>query len=155
MAALTPFFTSQDELSKLITEYFVHIQATLQSPRKAAKISTGKIPAKKTGDSGPEPPTITGLALFLGFNSRREYETYERKRKYAPALKRGRLLIEAAYEKKLHQQPASGAIFALKSMGWNEHPEVKTIKRPGSKNMKVEIVEAGPAMADNEKEVAL
>jgi hypothetical protein len=112
-------------------------------------------PAKKIWDREPEPPTLTGLAFFLGFNSMEAFEDYERNGRFAPVLKRGRLRIEAWYEKKLHQQSPAGAVFALKNMGWNEKREDRTIGQHDFKSIKIEIIDAGPNLAGNEKEVTL
>jgi hypothetical protein len=59
----------------------------------------------------------------------------------------------ADYEKKLHVTSSTGAIFALKSMGWNERTE-----KPAdiaTNNVKVEIIQSGPKLASFEKDVIL
>ena len=155
MATSGPFFKTPHGLSMLINRYFSSIKGKLHPQGHVVEPVGKSKPITTIWEQEPEPPTITGLALFLGFNSRKEFGAFERKKKYAAILKRGRLLIEAAYEKKLHQQPASGAIFALKSMGWNEHPEVKANRKEAGKNLMVEVVETGPATASSEKEVIL
>src|SRR6202035_3061369 len=113
-----------------------------------------KVPAdlkQKVWLHDPEPATLTGLAIFLGFHSKQAFEKYEENGRFANILKQGRLRIEAVYEKKLHlQSSASGAIFALKSMGWNEKTESKTAAK-AIKNIKIEIIETGPKPAENEK----
>jgi hypothetical protein len=65
--------------------------------------------------------TITGLALFLGFESRQSFYDYEEK--YSYIIKRARLTIEHAYECKLSDGQPTGAIFALKNMGWKDKSE--------------------------------
>jgi len=70
-------------------------------------------------------------------------------------LKRSRLRVEALYERKLHQQSPSGAIFALKSFGWKEKADDKAITIGPAKSLKIEIIETGHHPADSEKEVAL
>jgi hypothetical protein len=65
--------------------------------------------------------TITGLALFLGFESRQSFYDYEEKFSYI--IKRARLHIEHAYECKLSEGQPTGAIFALKNMGWKDKSE--------------------------------
>ncbi len=70
-------------------------------------------------------------------------------------LKRAHLRIEAIYEKKLHQQPSTGAIFALKSLGRNEGAAGKTKKGNAVKILKIKIIETGPKLAANENEVVL
>jgi hypothetical protein len=125
-------FHAEEALNQLIESYFATI----------------------TDQTNITQPTITGLALYLGFNSREEFEAYINKGKFAHLIKRACLQIEAIYEKKLIQPSPSGAIFALKSLGWNEKPEEKT-NDGKSKTLKVKIIESGPKPADNEKEVTL
>lgn len=72
-----------------------------------------------------EPPTITGLALFLGFASRQSFYDYETKKEgFAYTIKRARSRIEECYEKALHSRNPIGAIFALKNFGWTDKTEV-------------------------------
>ncbi|WP_157682036.1 terminase small subunit [Mucilaginibacter mallensis] len=143
-------------LNQLIDDYFIHIQGEYHLEEKSTQTkSTKKATDTKIWDRQPEPATITGLAFFLGFSSRQSFDDYETSGKHAYILKRGQLRIEAEYEKKLHQQPASGAIFALRSMGWNEKPEERSPTDPSSKTLKVKILETGPTPASNEKEVSL
>ncbi len=110
---------------------------------------------KKIWEREPEPATISGFAFFLGFNSRRDFDDYEENGEFADVLKRGLLLIECMYEKKLHQQSPAGAIFVLKSMGWKDKSESKTHNIEVVKTLEIKFIEAGPKPADNEKEVIL
>lgn len=74
----------------------------------------------------PEPATITGLALFLGFCSRQSFYDYEKKRKFAYTIKRARLKVEQEYEKKLTTSSSpTGSIFALKNLGWKDKTETE------------------------------
>ena len=59
-------------------------------------------------------PTMTGLALFLGFCSRQSMYDYEEKSQFSYTIKRARTFIECEYEKMLHNGQCTGAIFALK-----------------------------------------
>jgi hypothetical protein len=73
-------------------------------------------------------PTITGLAIFLGFGSRYTFYEYEKKPEFTYTIKKARTMIEAYYERLLHGANATGAIFALKQFGWKgkagfEHSE--------------------------------
>lgn len=70
------------------------------------------------------PPTITGLALHLGFESRQSFYDYEKKDGFAYTVKRARLRIENMYEQNLHGTTATGSIFALKNMGWTDRQEI-------------------------------
>jgi hypothetical protein len=104
-----PSFISAADLQKRIDAYFNYIERTHQTEEENTNEKAPK---------SPEPATITGLAFFLNFNSRQEFDQYEETGKFANTLKRGRLRIEAEYEKRLHKQSPQAAIFALKNMGW-------------------------------------
>ena len=79
--------------------------------------------------------TITGLALELGFCSRQSFYDYEEKENFSYTIKKARLHIERAYEKKLSGKEVGGAIFALKNLGWKDKSEIEqTVK-----NIPVEI----------------
>jgi len=68
-------------------------------------------------DSG-EKRTITGLALSIGFESRQSIYDYEKDGKFSYIIKKARLMVENAYEEMLFDDKPTGAIFALKNMGW-------------------------------------
>jgi len=72
-----------------------------------------------------EPPTITGLAIALGFASRQSIYHLSKEPKFAPAINRLRLYIENVYEEQLTtaRNPA-GAIFYLKNVGWQDNTSV-------------------------------
>jgi len=133
------YFKSGQKLDDLISQYFDVI-----SPVKETK--TGKKPDRDF-------PTISGLALHLGFSSTQEMEEYELRGKYSERISRARLRVIADYEKKLHVTSSTGAIFALKSMGWNERNESKPIDHKLSNVVKVTIVTSGPPLSSSEKEV--
>ena len=68
-----------------------------------------------------EKATITGLALYLGFESRQSLYDYKEKKDFSYLLKRATLAVENSYE-------TSGSafdIFALKNMGWKDKTEVE------------------------------
>lgn len=67
-------------------------------------------------------PTISGLALHLGFLSSKALYDYEQTPKYGESIKKARLLIEKAIEHRLvGGKPPIGLIFALKNrFGWRD-----------------------------------
>ena len=67
--------------------------------------------------------TITGLALFLGFESRQSFYDYGEKEDFSYIIKRARMVIENKYESSLTESNATGSIFALKNMGWKDKVE--------------------------------
>ena len=72
---------------------------------------------------GADKPTISGLALHCGFVSRQSFYDYEQRPEYSYTIKRARLRIESMYEEKLQGQTCTGAIFALKNLGWRDKTE--------------------------------
>ena len=149
-------FTTSDELRSRIDAYFNYIEGEYHLENKSVTDSKAQASLKqKVWIREPEHATLAGLAIFLGFHSKQAFEKYEENGRFANILKQGRLRIEAAYEKKLHLQSSAGAIFALKSMGWNEKAENKAAGKAIFKSIKIEIIETGPKLAENEKEVIL
>src|SRR4051812_24686350 len=101
MAAGRPAkYESSADLQQKVEQYFAHI--------------------KETGEAA----TITGIALWLGFESRQSFYDYEESEEFSYAIKRSRLKVEHEYELCLHKQSPTGAIFALKNMGWKDKSEV-------------------------------
>ena len=90
-----PLFESAEALEALVIKYFT-------------------VCAQKD-----EKSTITGLALYLGFDSRQSLYDYEEKEEFAYIIRRAKLAVENGYE-------LSGTtfdIFALKNMGWKDKTE--------------------------------
>ena len=72
--------------------------------------------------SSKEKATITGLTLFLGFQSRSSLDDYCKKdNEFSYIIKRAKLAVENSYE--LSGQTID--IFALKNMGWKDQSEIK------------------------------
>lgn len=67
--------------------------------------------------------TITGLAYFLGFESRQSFYDYGERGQFSYIIKRARLFIESCYESKLSGNNPTGPIFFLKNMGWKDKTE--------------------------------
>jgi hypothetical protein len=132
---------------QMVNDYFEYVKGE-PSPDTSAK-TTG---LKKSCVREPEIPTIRGLALFLNFKNIADFEEYEKKRSHRKPLRYARFRIEAAYEQLLFEKP-TGAIFALKSMGWNDKPEATKTSTESHKTLKVEITSTGPQPASTEKEV--
>ena len=69
-------FSNRKSLDNLIEVYFEQAPGDLKSKEKK-----------------PEPPTVSGLALFLGFNSKEDFDTYELKGRFASAVRRARFRV--------------------------------------------------------------
>jgi hypothetical protein len=98
MAGQPPYYKTPEELQTKIDAYF---------------------------DDDKCPNTITGLAYFLGFADRQSLNDYEERPEYSFIIKRARTRVEMAYELKLSGQSVTGAIFALKNMGWKDKSEIE------------------------------
>lgn len=70
-----------------------------------------------------EPITWTGLALHLGFSSRQSIDEYLEYAGFSDSVKRAKMIVENAYEKRLQGSNPTGAIFALKNMNWRDKIE--------------------------------
>ena len=79
-----------------------------------------------------KPPTITGLAYDLGFESRQSFYKYETEGEFSYTIKRARLRIESQYEQNLSGTAATGSIFALKNFGWKDKTETELTGQGGT-----------------------
>lgn len=91
-------FKSTRELQKRIDAYFAECE--------------------KTG----EPLTVTGLALALD-TSRETLLNYQKRDGYGDIVRRAKMRIENAYEKRLIARGNGGDVFALKNFGWRDKAE--------------------------------
>ena len=84
---------------------------------------------------GVRPPTVTGLALALGFTSRQALLNYQAKKQFVDTITRAKSKIEQYVEERLFDRDgANGAKFSLANnfKGWNEKQSVE-IKNPEQK----------------------
>ena len=96
------FFSTPEELQDRIDDYFTESKEDLSSP------------------------TISGIAYFLGFESRQSFYDYEDRDGFSYTIKRARLRIEIEYEKMLTSlKNATGSIFWLKNAGWSDKQEIE------------------------------
>lgn len=72
---------------------------------------------------GETKPTVTGLALFLGFASKQSLYDYQENEQFSYPIKKALTKIEQAHEKNLFGTTVTGSIFALKNMGWKDKVE--------------------------------
>ena len=100
-----PMFETPEELQKEIDIYFNNLPKVKRHTRDGVEYEMSII-------------TITGLCLAIGFSSRQSFYDYEKKEGFAYTVKRARMFVEHEYETQLHSGNVTGAIFALKNMGW-------------------------------------
>lgn len=82
-----------------------------------------EIACKEFIAQNPGKLTITGLAMWLGFDSRQSLYDYEKREGFSYIIKNARLAVENDYELSLRTPAVAGAIFALKNMGWRDKVE--------------------------------
>jgi hypothetical protein len=110
------FYKSPAEMAAKIEEYFASA-----SPQVVDQGDDSEHPEPRISQT----ITITGLALFLGFESRQSFYDYEKREEFSYLIKRARLVVENAYEENLHYKNPTGSIFALKNMGWDDRQHIK------------------------------
>ena len=128
-----PHFKTVKELQLKIDEYF-------NGGLKKRIIFVGKGDNKEAIEI--EVPTISGLAYFLGFESRQSFYDYEKYDGFSYTIKRARLFIEKEYEEQLQVGNTTGAIFALKNMGWIDktHSDITTNDKDINNQLTPELV---------------
>lgn len=110
-----PMYTDPLEIERLVQEYF----------EKGVKMRTVILgPPNARYEIQVPVPTITGLAIYLGFESRQSFYEYEQKPEFTYTIKKARLFIENEYEEMLQTGNTAGAIFALKNFGWTDKQEI-------------------------------
>ena len=96
-----PKYKTPEELRKKINAYF-------NSDAKIRKVLIGKAPNQTVVEIPV--PTISGLAYYLGFESRQSFYDYEKDTLFSYTIKRARLFIEVEYEEQLQYGNVTGAI---------------------------------------------
>lgn len=131
-------FNTAEELQECVDTYFTWIKGVFEI--QEVENEFGKLVKEKVWARDPEPPTITGLALFLGFESRQSIYDYEKNGQFSYTVKEARLRVENGYEKALMSKNSTGAIFALKNFGWSDKQEIDHRSADGSMSPKTKIV---------------
>lgn len=74
-----------------------------------------------------KPPTVTGLALYLGFNGRQSLMNYQEREEFMDTILRAKSRIEEYAETRLYDKDGcNGAKFNLSNnFGWKEKQEVE------------------------------
>jgi hypothetical protein len=119
-----PMFKSAKEMQKLIDEYFIACEG------EKAIDNEGNPMVTKYGylyKVEPKPPTITGLALALGFTNRVSLLNYQGKDEFVNTITRAKAKVEEYAETRLFDKDgANGAKFSLANNfhGWKDKTEV-------------------------------
>lgn len=110
-------FSSAKKMEEKINEYFSKCCCSIPMCD-----DDGHVLTTKTGKPIIEhnPPTMAGLALYLGFADRSSLYDYKRKPEFNHQIRRAIARMEEYAEKQLTVGQTSGAIFWLKNHGWGE-----------------------------------
>lgn len=139
-------YETEEELIKAVDSYFEHIRGEKQLTAGEGGVM------QEVWVRYPEPATVTGIALHLGFESRQSFYDYEKDGAFSYAIKNARLRVECEYEKRLTTAPsATGAIFALKNLGWKDKSEMGFTDGEGNDVSPVQIFQL-PDNGRNAKE---
>ena len=75
-------------------------------------------------------PTLTGLALYLGFCDRHSMYAYEEKKEFNNTIKRARAIMVRIYESEVRfGRNTAGAIFMLKNFGYSDRQELEVSQK--------------------------
>lgn len=115
-----PKYKSKEEIEEKIDAYFKECEGELLTDER------GKPIFNKFGEPvyiNKRPPTVTGLALALGFTTRTSLLNYEGKKEFVDTITRAKSIVEAYTEERLFDRDGSnGAQFSLRNnfSGWND-----------------------------------
>lgn len=88
-----------------------------------------------------KPVTLTGALLHMGVGSRQTLGDYEKREGFSGPVKRLKLAVEASYEERLSGRNPTGAIFALKNMGWSDRQEIENVTSRPHEELEAELEE--------------
>lgn len=120
-----PFYNTAEEIQKKIDAYFEDCKG------RPLVDDEGAVMRDKYGLPifvDVRPPTITGLALALGFTSRQALLNYQAKEEFVDTIMRAKAKVECYAEERLFDKDgANGAKFSLANNfdGWKEKKEIE------------------------------
>lgn len=130
MAGRKRLFTSKKKLEEKINEYFKKCEGEVLKDRDGDHIYD------KYGNPviiGQKPPTVTGLALALGFKSRQSLLDYQDTEEFSDTITRAKMIIEEYNERRLYdREGVNGAKFNLINnfKGWSDKSELEYSEKP-------------------------
>lgn len=124
-----PKYKCKEEIEKLIEEYFEECEGVPFFDKNGdPKLNNkGNIVYRKL----PKPPTVTGLALALGFTTRLSLLNYQGKAEFMNTITRAKSYVEEYTERRLFDRDGvQGAKFSLINnfKAWSEHPKEDAAK---------------------------
>ncbi len=119
-----PRYKSKEEIEEKIKRYFKSCEGEQLTDKEGEPV------LDKYGQPviiNQRPPTVTGLALALGFTNRQALLNYQAKREFVDTITRAKSMVEEYTEGRLFDKDgSSGAQFSLKNnfRGWNTKTEL-------------------------------
>jgi hypothetical protein len=108
-----PKYETPADLELKIKEYFEHIDKQNEEAQKAGN------------PLDYEPPTISGLMLFLGFSSLQSlFDQEKRSEEFSEVIKRAKIIVMKIHERRLGSTTPAGSIFWLKNFGWKDTQQI-------------------------------
>ena len=120
-----PMYKTKEEIQEKIDAYFEECKGKVHH-NPDGTVATDKYGIPVIVDA--KPPTITGLALALGFTSRRALLNYQGKAEFVHTITRAKAKVEQYAEERLFDKDgANGAKFSLANNfeGWKEKKEIE------------------------------
>lgn len=114
-----PIYKTVNEIEEKIYTYFKECEGEI------LKDDNGKTVLNKFGNPvviNRKPPTVTGLALALGFTNRLDLLRYQGKEEFCNTITRAKSMVEQYAEERLFDRDGSnGAQFSLRNnfKGWD------------------------------------
>lgn len=128
-------YETPEEFNEKVEQYFEYVQGEYHWECQTNE--EGKEEDVKVWDRMPEAITITGLCLFMGFESRQSFYDYEKREGFSYSIKRARLRVENHYESTAqYAKTPTFQIFALKNLGWSDKQEIDHSSTDGSMSTK-------------------
>jgi len=113
-----------DKVTELCESFFDYIKGEYHTEEQ--EYEEGKFRDLIITDRSPEPPTVTGLTLHLGFESKDTLYSYAKKDGFSYPIKRALTKIEQYHEKATaYGDKCTGNIFILKNFNWKDSQNVE------------------------------
>lgn len=140
-AGRPPKFDSPEQMQVLIDKYFEDCKGHILYGDDGAPV------LDKYGNAvivDAHPPTVTGLALALGFTSRLALLNYQAKASFVNTVTRAKSRVEQYAEERLFDKDgANGAKFSLANNweGWREKQQIEADVKQETTVITVELVD--------------
>ena len=123
MAGKPRKYKTKEELEAKIDEYFNQCEPEYAKDEECEIIVTKQGPIIKNLNA----PSLTGLALYLGYASRQSIYDNENIEEYSYTIKRSKMKVEEwLYQHSVDgTMPPAVGIFLLKNFGWTDKQEIE------------------------------